>query len=141
TLDDVTGVAGGGAPVSLGSRVDAFDPLDQNTYNHTTSSTVYDSLGNAHVMSMYFVKEPTVPGLASSPWSMYVQIDGRDVGNPNPLDPAKPPAPTRARFDLLFNADGSVNAADSEFTISNWQPLGPDGRPNGAAGPNNAGLI
>src|SRR5690606_2310992 len=61
--------------------------------------------------------------------------------NPNPLDPANPTAPTRARFDLLFNADGSVNAADSEFTISNWQPLGPDGRPNGAAGPNNAGLI
>jgi flagellar hook protein FlgE len=33
-----------------------FAPTDPNTYNRTTSLTVYDSLGAAHSQSMYFVK-------------------------------------------------------------------------------------
>ncbi|HEX5757382.1 MAG TPA: flagellar hook protein FlgE [Arenimonas sp.] len=33
-----------------------FDPLDPNTFNHTTSLTVFDSLGVSHVLSVYYIK-------------------------------------------------------------------------------------
>ena len=33
-----------------------FSPTDPNSYNQSTSLTVYDSLGAAHTASMYFVQ-------------------------------------------------------------------------------------
>ena len=34
----------------------AFDPLDATSFNNSTALTVFDTLGNPHVMSVYFVK-------------------------------------------------------------------------------------
>ena len=34
-----------------------FDPLDPSSFNHTTSVTVYDSLGAAHTATVYFIKD------------------------------------------------------------------------------------
>ncbi len=119
-----------------------FDPTNQETYNAATSLTVYDSLGNPHALSLYFVKErftPGVPGEEANRWSAYALIDGVDVGDPDPNLP--PPAnvePTRARFNLQFNSDGTLNPAGTDpILISNWEPLDPDGNPNGATGPLN----
>ncbi|MEM7027322.1 MAG: flagellar hook-basal body complex protein [Pseudomonadota bacterium] len=36
--------------------VGTFDPNNPSSFNHSTSTTVYDSLGNAHLASMYYVK-------------------------------------------------------------------------------------
>jgi len=52
-----------------------FDPTDPNTYNRTTSLTVYDSLGAAHAQSLYFVKT-AVP----NKWELHTTIDGAAVG-------------------------------------------------------------
>ena len=52
-----------------------FDPTDPNTYNRTTSLTVYDSLGAAHAQSLYFVKT-AIP----NKWELYTTIDGAAVG-------------------------------------------------------------
>jgi len=106
-----------------------FDPSNQGTYNNATSLNVYDSLGNAHVMSMYFVKESTI-----NTWSMYVQIDDEDVGDPNPALPSPQNVlPTRAQFSLVFNTDGSLNeTASDDVFISNWTPLNQDGVYNGS---------
>lgn len=113
----------------------SFDPSDQSTYNHATSNTVYDSLGNPHVMTQYFVKEPATGVNQGSPWSLYVQIDGKNVGDP----PDSKGNPTQARYDLLFNDSGqlqSVNGQpDGKVLVSNWSPTDPDGKPNGADGP------
>ncbi|HET6473739.1 MAG TPA: flagellar hook-basal body complex protein [Pseudomonadales bacterium] len=123
-------------------QLNTFDPTNQDSYNAATSMTIYDSLGNAHVMSMYFVKERYTPGVAGEEpnrWSMYVQIDGKDVGDPNPNLP--PPAnsdPTRSRFDVQFNPDGTIDPSGTDqMLISNWVPLDPKGQPNGAVGPQN----
>jgi flagellar hook protein FlgE len=35
-----------------------FDPKDPLTYNAATSVTIYDSLGDSHVMTYYFMKDP-----------------------------------------------------------------------------------
>lgn len=110
----------------------AFSPTDVNTYNHATSTTVYDSLGYAHSLSMYFVKEPAVSGSPENLWTMYVLVDGQDVGDPLLAGGD----PTRAGYSLVFNEDGSLNETLSdEVLISNWTPRNSDGNPTGASGP------
>ncbi|WP_051227558.1 flagellar hook-basal body complex protein [Oceanospirillum beijerinckii] len=36
-----------------------FDPADPETYTHMYPTEIYDSLGNAHTMTQYFVKQPS----------------------------------------------------------------------------------
>lgn len=55
--------------------VGVFDPADPNSFNHTASATVYDSLGSAHTATFFFVKTATV-----NEWEARVQIDGINVG-------------------------------------------------------------
>lgn len=61
-----------------------FDPANANTYNQSTSMTVYDSLGAAHTATMYFVST------GGSAWDAYEYIDGTLVnpqagGVPTPV--------------------------------------------------------
>jgi flagellar hook protein FlgE len=60
-----------------------FDPADANSYNNSTSVTVYDSLGAAHTSTLYFVKSAT-----ANQWDTYQYIDGTAVpaaGTPQTL--------------------------------------------------------
>jgi flagellar hook protein FlgE len=60
--------------------VATFDPTDADSYNHTTSATVYDSLGVSHVATLYYVKSAT-----ANTWDVYSEIDGNPAGGPDPL--------------------------------------------------------
>jgi flagellar hook protein FlgE len=122
--------------------VNAFDPTDQRTYNHATSTTIYDSLGNTHVMRQFFVKQAydaTDPTTRPNHWRMYVQVDGQNVGDPDPtLLPPLNIQPTLAEFNVHFNPDGSLNTAITDaMLISNWTPLDSTGQPLGALAPLN----
>lgn len=134
------------APLTPASFTDVpineFDPTNQNTYNHATANPIFDSLGNPHILSQYFVKQPydpADPSTSPNHWVMYVQIDGQNVGDPDPTLP--PPAntvPTMASFNVHFNSDGTLNTTLTDTVlISNWVPLGEDGEPNGALPPLN----
>jgi len=116
--------------------LNAFDPTDQDTYNHATSMTIYDSLGNSHVMTQYFVKEPLDPTRPNEEnvWAMYVLINGNDVGDPDPTLPFPDNLePSRARYELFFNQDGSFDStATGDMFITNWDPVDADGNPTGA---------
>jgi len=120
--------------------INAFDPADPATYNHATSLSIYDSLGEAHVMTQYFVKQeydPTDPAKNEpNVWKMYVQIDGEDVGDPDTtLAPPLNTLPTVAEFTLRFNPDGSLNTeSSSQLLVSNWTPKDADGNISGALG-------
>ena len=103
---------------------------------------MYDSLGNSHVMRQFFVKQNfdvNDPSTAPNHWKMYVQIDGQNVGDPNPLLPSpENTEPTLAAFDVHFFPDGRLNTTVTDsMLISNWTPLGVDGNPIGAMGPLN----
>ena len=115
--------------------LNSFDPTDQNTYNHATSTTIYDSLGNSHVMTQFFVKEPLDPSRPNEEnlWAMYVQIDGNDVGDPDvTLSFPENLEPTPARFELFFNPDGTYDmSATGELYITNWDPVDEEGSPTG----------
>lgn len=51
-----------------------FDATDRATYNHSTSVTVYDSLGESHTVTTYFRKTTTVPP-ANAEWETFVVWD------------------------------------------------------------------
>ena len=50
----------------------AFDPLVADTYNFSTTMTVYDSLGQSHSMQLYYVKDAVTAGT----WNVYAYLDG-----------------------------------------------------------------
>jgi len=118
-------------------ELNAFDPNNPASYNHSTSINIYDSSGVSHILTQYFVKQEYEPGNPLAPansWIMYVQIDNQNVGDPDPsLPPPQNSEPTVASFNMRFNADGSLNTEQSdEILISNWTPLDSNGDPSGA---------
>jgi len=116
--------------------LNSFDPTDQNTYNHATSSTLYDSLGNSHIMTQFFVKEPLDPSRPNEEniWAMYVQIDGTDIGDPDStLSFPENLNPTPARYELFFNPDGTFDeSATGDLYVTNWDPIDESGAPTGS---------
>ncbi|MCL7944881.1 flagellar hook protein FlgE [Marinobacter sp. ATCH36] len=134
---DITDIASTGVETNLTDSWDArtieitnqFNPLDQRTYNHATSTTIYDSLGNSHEMTQFYVKQPAPGnGVGVSEWSVYTQIDGEFVGgtDQNP-------------YQARFNQDGELQSVNGdpngEILIDDWTPKDADGTPNGADGP------
>jgi len=53
-----------------------FNPTDPTSYNFSTSGNVFDTLGNSHTFTMYFVKTAT-----ANQWQMYGQVDGTALAN------------------------------------------------------------
>jgi flagellar hook protein FlgE len=60
--------------------VPTFSPTDPDSYNHSTSMTVYDSLGSAHTATIYFNKTST-----ANEWTQRLFVDGSAVGAPQTL--------------------------------------------------------
>lgn len=60
--------------------VTPFDPNDTNSFNHSTSVTVFDSLGVAHVQTLYYVKTAN-----PNEWQLHNYIDGTAVGGAQTL--------------------------------------------------------
>jgi flagellar hook protein FlgE len=61
-------------PANASAPADStFSASDANSYNESTSMTVYDSLGAAHTASFYFVST------GSGTWNAYQYIDGTQV--------------------------------------------------------------
>ena len=136
-LPSVSGVFGALSEDEFEDYVlNTFDPSDQNTYNHATSTTIYDSLGNSHIMTQYFVKEPIDPTRPNEEniWAMYLEIDGQNVGDPDSTLPfPENLEPTRLRYELFFNPDGTLDEeATGDLFVTNWDPLDEEGAPNGA---------
>ncbi|MFC3095098.1 flagellar hook protein FlgE [Alteromonas sediminis] len=55
--------------------IDLFNPDDPLTYNAATSITVYDSLGDSHVMTYYFMKDNS----ATNEWVVATYIDDTPI--------------------------------------------------------------
>lgn len=62
-----------------------FDPTDPDTYNFSTSTSIFDSLGEEHLTNLYFRKSAN-----PREWNVHLRIDNRDadidaLGNPTSL--------------------------------------------------------
>ena len=51
----------------------AFNPANPASYNGSTSTSVYDSLGNAHTATLYYAKT------GANTWDQYLYVDGTNV--------------------------------------------------------------
>src|SRR5699024_6283567 len=57
--------------------VTPFAPDDPDSYNHSRSLTVYDSLGTSHTANYYFSKTPN-----PNEWEVHLEIGGVSAGGP-----------------------------------------------------------
>jgi len=84
-----------------------FDAVDPATYNHSTSTTVYDSLGTAQVATLYIKKD------APNAWSTFLFVDGVDVSQPG-------------GDELVFDSSGTLSTvngtADTGFVSTTFTP-------------------
>ncbi|MDH1010627.1 flagellar hook protein FlgE [Pseudomonas nicosulfuronedens] len=94
-----------------------FDATDSDSYNWSTSVDIYDSQGNSHTMTNYFVKD------SANNWSMYTLVDGRN--------PQTPTSTTPLSSDITFNSAGQLTGitstgmtvnADKTLTLTGWTP-------------------
>jgi len=81
--------------------VTPFDPNDPQTFNHSTSTVVYDSLGVAHTATYYF-------GATAGGWEVHQTIDGNVIGGAQSFD---------------FAPDGSIaNPPNGVLSYPAWDP-------------------
>jgi flagellar hook protein FlgE len=102
TSPSATGVE---AVLNLDSREDilpaapAFDEDDPSTYNFSTSTPIYDTLGNASVLSLFFRKT------AAGTWDVHTTLTPPG-GTPVNITPATVPT-------IVFGTDGQISTAGS----------------------------
>jgi len=70
-----------GDPIITGAPTN-FDLTDPLTYNHSTSVTVFDSLGDSHIMTYYFIKQ--APAAGNNPWIVAAAIDNQPIDLTDP---------------------------------------------------------
>jgi flagellar hook protein FlgE len=80
-----------------------FDPTNPDTYSQSTSTTVYDSLGNSYPATFYYTQTAT-PGL----WDVNMTVNGTQVGGTQ---------------TLKFSSAGTVTTpANGELTFAGFNP-------------------
>jgi len=100
-----------------------FDFTDEETYNRSTSSTIYDSMGQSYKLTTYYLKDMTQPNT----WQTYytvtdeagekpVNITGGDAAN----------ATGHIGHTMKFNNDGTLQS------LNNGQPIVSDALGAGA---------
>jgi flagellar hook protein FlgE len=117
-----------------------FAPDNPESYTSSTSTNVYDSLGESHVMTTYYVRrengqgeeDNAVPDDGKSYWDVYVTVDGKgiDVEQFKDGDNDKPEAITEAAgvpslaghksIRIAFDASGNpVQNGSVDGTLTN----------------------
>jgi flagellar hook protein FlgE len=107
-----TGASSGGTGVVASLNLDsreaaptggAFNYADATTYNKSTAVTTYDSLGNPHTYTLYFVKAAAP---ATNNWRVYATVSNPAGATPTFTDLSA--GGTTPLTTLTFNTDGSV---------------------------------
>jgi flagellar hook protein FlgE len=79
-----------------------FNANDPTTYNKQTPVDVYDSLGNAHVMSLYYVKT------GAGTWDVYAGSDGTELTNVSVAGASQQDAGVQAARNTWLTATKAV---------------------------------
>lgn len=96
-----TVTAGLNLPASASVNTFTFDPSDSTTYNASTSAVIYDSLGQSHTMTQYYVK--TATSATDSTWRAYLYVDGTAADVADPVTGLK-------GTDLTFDTTGTLTS-------------------------------
>ena len=98
------------AMLNLDSRqtvptVTTFDYQNPKSYNFSTALSVYDSLGNPHNLTTFYVlNTPTAP--AGNEWTVHATLDG---ANPQTL-----------AGNLIFDISGNLDPTSALHTLPTW---------------------
>ncbi|MCX4187354.1 flagellar hook protein FlgE [Methylophaga sp. OBS4] len=87
----------------------AIDPTDPTTYTNSTSVTVYDSLGNEHIVTLYYQKTDA----ASNQWNVDAYIN-----EPDGLGASQTQLGTTKVLDFDPLTGGSLSTTPSDQTYS-----------------------
>lgn len=125
-------VVGGSAAADLGLATsvatpgsDNFSPQNPASFTSSTSGMIYDSLGNPHVLTLYFVKSDAVNG-----WRLYGAVDGTATAHVDLGAGAGVPA------TLAFDNSGALlTTMPLALTVDLAAVAAELGRANGAATP------
>ncbi|TMP77656.1 flagellar hook protein FlgE [Pseudoalteromonas phenolica] len=99
-----------------------FSPTDSASYNSSTSTTIYDSLGEPHVFQLFFVKTAT-----ANTWEVYGTLDEKPF-NLNGQEAGGTTGVAHTPLDTLdFTATGLPNVAPPAVTFPDFQITGPNG--------------
>lgn len=106
----------GSSVVDSAATVLPFDPSNPNTYTHTTSTKIYDSLGNPYTMNIYLVKKDMtgISPSVTSPWEVNVNVLDPTTGLPITTGLTNPQTVT-------FDSKGMITGA-SELTFGTFTP-------------------
>ncbi len=81
-----------------------FDPADSNSYTNSYTTPVYDSLGNEHTLTQYFVKTENATGDVE--WQIHAIVDG-DASTATTVSP------------VTFDNSGKLTSATSYTVTAN----------------------
>ena len=102
-----------GMNLNSGETVPTVTPFDANnpkSYTSTTSGTIIDSLGNAHLFSIFFEKKAT-----AGTWNAYATVDGEASATGVPIGVTLDGAASKA---LVFDDNGALTAPIAPFNVS-----------------------
>lgn len=88
----------------------AFDPDDPATFNNSTSSTIYDSLGEPHILTTYFVRPNNGAYTGENNWVAYYALDGQAVNMGG----------AAGTYQVDTNGDGTPDGTQNAQTTGGW---------------------
>ncbi len=108
-----------------------FDHNDPETYNRSTSSTIYDSMGQSYKMTTYYVKDQT----QTNTWNSYYTVTDEFGEKPIKITGGDATTPTgHVGHTIRFNNDGTLASINNGQNVVS-DPLGSGANPidlNGA---------
>ncbi|WP_321283618.1 flagellar hook protein FlgE [uncultured Vibrio sp.] len=110
-----------------------FDFSDPDTYNRSTSSTIYDSMGQSYKLTTYYLKDQTQPNT----WNAYYTVTDKD--GEKPVNIAQGDATTASGHvghTMKFNNDGTLASLNGGNPITSVALGGTAGEGGEAAGAN-----
>jgi len=84
-----------------------FDPNDTDTFERSTSVTIYDSLGKSHITNTYYIKPHNASFTGTNQWVTFVTVDGEPVS----VWETQPPTPGQVipTYSQDTDKDGSAD--------------------------------
>ena len=110
--DFVSG-AGSAGSAAVAAQIVPINPTDPDSYSFSTSATIFDSLGNEHVLTTYYQKIAATAEDGGTPvgdnqWQSAVYVDGGDVVGGT----AGTPFPLATDIRVSFTPSGRLDTVD-----------------------------
>jgi len=100
----------------------AFDRFDPNSYNQSTTTTVYDGAGTAFPMTTYYIRQNIPSGsTTTTTWQARTFIGDKEISHDTTA--ATQPAP----LSIVFDQFGTMTAPAAAIAIGQVAPTGSTG--------------